>query len=187
MSKFIPKSRIKSPKLSKNPRLWSDLNRDDIWWVGPKKYSEQVKLDEDQNELLATKKRIESIPIETLTFADLYEFPFRESHGWVYDKNSNFMFQINIPGDSSKSRILSVLNSESNPGKRFKFVYSKGSVNLDREDGTFLEDVITIRGWGNLTGTGSYNFSGEIASKIQDTLGEFIAKKLTWFDWKPIK
>jgi hypothetical protein len=40
------------------------------------------------------------------------------------------------------------------------------------------KEFILIRGWGNLTGTGSYNLDGEYAGKIQDTLAEYIVEKL---------
>jgi hypothetical protein len=39
-------------------------------------------------------------------------------------------------------------------------------------------ECILIRGWGNLTGVGSYNLDGEYAAKIQDTLAEYIVEKL---------
>ena len=35
-----------------------------------------------------------------------------------------------------------------------------------------------IRGWGNLTGVGAYNLNGDYATKIQDTLAEYIIEKL---------
>ena len=40
------------------------------------------------------------------------------------------------------------------------------------------KEFILIRGWGNLTGTGSYNLDGEYAGKIQDSLAEYIVEKL---------
>jgi hypothetical protein len=168
---------------------WEETRKGDLWWVGPEKHSteEDEELRQHQRKLIETKERLESIPLDSLSFTDLYEFPFTECHGYINDKNGNFIFQINISSDSITSKILSILNSESTPTKKNKFVYYNGSVSLEREDGTLQKDIITIRGWGNLTGTGSYNLSGKVASKIQDTLGEFIAKKLTWFDWKPIK
>jgi len=38
---------------------------------------------------------------------------------------------------------------------------------------------ILIRGWGNLTGIGGYNFDSEKASKIQDDFRDWIIYKLT--------
>jgi hypothetical protein len=41
------------------------------------------------------------------------------------------------------------------------------------------KEFITIRGWGNLTGIGGYNFDAEKASKIQDDFRDWIIYKLS--------
>ena len=41
------------------------------------------------------------------------------------------------------------------------------------------QKFICIRGWGNLTGTGGYNFSEEKAIKIQDDFKNWIVYKLS--------
>ena len=52
----------------------------------------------------------------------------------------------------------------------------ENKIDLDKDEE--LHEFILIRGWGNLTGAGSYNLDGEYAGKIQDTLAEYIVQKL---------
>lgn len=55
-----------------------------------------------------------------------------------------------------------------------------------RHDGGMIWDsgpgagrIVDIRGWGHLTGTGAHNLNGVVAAKIQDQIGDSIAKLLT--------
>jgi hypothetical protein len=184
-SKFIPKSRIKEPVYENLHKENSKPNTQYCWsnrLTGEQ--SEQEKLDskkvnEYRTDLARTRDRIHAIHIEELTFRDLYEFPFTSKYitSQVYDKNENFIFQFSIDNLDSRNRMLICLNDEYKPDKQHESKYSDGIVSI-LKDGIW-HDVIMIRGWGNLTGSGAYNLDYEYARKIQDTLGIWIAEKLS--------
>lgn len=158
MSKYIPKSRIKTPIPSSYE-----------WASFPPEKEEYV------NPYIAEKGRIEAIPLEELTFKDLYEFPFRQAKygSWVYDKNSNFIFQFEFRNEETRQKVIDILNGNLTEYKR-QDVRSEGGM-IYINDNPF----ILIRGWGNLTGVGAYNLNGDHAAKIQDTLEQYIIEKLT--------
>jgi hypothetical protein len=163
MSKFIPKSRITHQV---NNYTWSNMNVD---------YSRVAEDDEDKTDFKSEKQRIETIPLEQLSFKDLYQFPFHQAKygNWVYDKNSHFIFQFLAGKEEDRKEIVSILNGEKQ---------TKISQEVTHKDGEILVDgvaIILIRNWGGLTGTGAYNLDGEYASKIQDSLAEFIVEKLS--------
>lgn len=125
------------------------------------------------------KDKIESIPLEDIDFTILYTFPFKDPMvRWVYDNSDNFIFQFEFNNDETQKQTIQILNGDLIPSKPNKFIHKNGQIfYIDGDDEKLF---ITIRGWGNLTGTGSYNLDGNYAAKIQDTLTEFIIKKLTY-------
>ena len=165
-SKFIPNSRI-----THKPKTWE-------WSSKPISKSEREKEDrghkEYKDKMESEKVRIESIPLEQLSFRDLYQFPFHQAKygAWVYDKDSHFIFQFLAGKEEDRKEIINILNGE----KQTKIVQE-----VTHKGGEILVGgipFILIRGWGGLTGTGAYNLDGEYASKIQDSLAEFIVEKL---------
>jgi hypothetical protein len=175
MSKFIPKSRLNKQVLQRN-----NLLPNDYWESRPTKEDkkEQKKYQEEMSFKEREKQRIESIPLEQVSFRDLYQFPFHQAKygSWVYDANSNFIFQFQFNNKETQQKTIDVLNGDFVSDKDNKFIHKDGMIYLDK-DGE-LKEVILIRGWGNLTGGGSYNLDGEYAGKIQDTLAEYIVQKL---------
>lgn len=169
-SKFIKNSRIVNrPKVTVN-------DSEDIWYsMGTSVYDrEEKKRRNDYNKKMESEKlRIESIPLEQLSFKDIYTEPFIDlmRMNRVYSGN-NFIFQFLAGSEDTKNNCLKILNGELTEYNRHNVIYSNGEVVVDGN--TF----ILIRGWGNLTGTGGYNLDEEYARKIQDTLGEFIVEKL---------
>lgn len=159
MSKYITRSRLNKLK---NINIWE-------WESKPDKKSIVV---DDTNK--KEKERIEAIPLENLSFKDLYKFPFRQDkYGtWVYDDNSNFIFQFQFEDENTRKQVIDILNGDFIPKKKKNFVFKDGIISIDDKQ------FIMIRGWGNLTGIGGYNLDGEYAAKIQDTLGEYIIEKL---------
>ena len=118
---------------------------------------------------------MESTPLPT--WDAIYELPLRKNeYGYqVYNQKDNFVFEFNYsakPSTTSTKLLLEVLNGE-------KTLIE--SNNFTNKDGEILYKgipMITIRGWGNLTGVGSYNLQDEIAGNIQDTFAEWITNKL---------
>ena len=80
------------------------------------------------------------------------------------------------PDKETQEKVIQFLNGEYESKLPNKFVHKDGMIYLDKDEE--LHEFILIRGWGSLTGTGSYNLDGEYAGKIQDTLAEYIVQKL---------
>lgn len=157
MSKYIPKSRIVNVPLATS---WSNDVKPQKEYVNPH---------------IKEKERIEAIPLEELTFRNLYEFPFHQAKydSWVYDKNSNFIFQFEFRNEETRQKVIDILNGDLLEYKR-QDVKSEGGM-------IYINDkpFILIRGWGNLTSVGAYNLNGDHAAKIQDTLEQYIIEKLS--------
>lgn len=163
MSKYIPN---RSPQRL-NKQTWSNFSA-----VAEKEeeFAENHKAEE--------KARIESIELDTLSFTDLYQLPFHQPKygSWVYDAIGNFVLQFEAENKEFRTRILEILNKETTLYNR-RPVKAEGGYIQVQVDGEW-KNFILIRGWGNLTGCGSYNLRGEYAEKIQDTLSDYIVEKL---------
>lgn len=170
-SKFIPKSRVSNRS---NPI--TVINNDTMWYSfatpDNSKEKEETRLWEEKQ--TAEKKRVESIPLEQLTFRDLYKFPFHQAKygSWVYDADSNFIFQFEFNNEDTRKKVIDILNGDLLEYKRQEVEHKDGMIYVDGNE------FILIRGWGNLTGVGAYNLDGDWAAKIQDTLAEYIVEKL---------
>lgn len=173
MSKFITKSRLN--KINQN---WSDFMGKDYWQSKPlsKEEIEQEKRHKEQlNFLESEKQRIESIPLEELSFRDLYKEHFRE---WEYLSNrvysgEEFAFQFEFFGaEKVRKKVLKILNEEIADYEKQEVENKNGEIFVEGKH------FITIRNWGKLHGTGGYNLDPEYAGKIQDTLAEYIVEKL---------
>jgi hypothetical protein len=97
---------------------------------------------------------------------------------WVYDAKHNFVFQFNKKNNNRNEmqEIIFSLNS----------INHEPIENLDLSIGIKPTEIlnnklpfIQIRGWGNLTGIGGYNFSSDKASNIQDDFRDWIIYKLS--------
>lgn len=119
------------------------------------------------------------------TWRDVYKLPLKLSEygSHVYDKWSNFVFQFEPKFDAKgnyaegykelEDKVLRCINGEQIERKT-------KNIAIHKEGRIFIGGVhlITIRGWGNLTGTGAKNLSAEEAANIQDTFAEFIVERL---------
>lgn len=113
-----------------------------------------------------------------------YKQPFNIYYSRVSDKQHNFCFQFE-PKFTPKGNyadgwlemqeeiMLSLNCSKHRPLPQLNLSFTEGNIY------NFGEHIITIRGWGNLTGIGANNFSAEKAAKIQDDFGYWIIYKLT--------
>lgn len=170
-SKFIPKSRI----TNKSVPIFNDA-KEDMWYSfatpNNSKEKEETRLWKEKQ--TAEKKRIESIPLEQLSFKDLYKFPFHQAkYGtWVYDANSNFIFEFEFKGKDTQEKVVNILNNDLLEYKRQDVEHKDGMIYVDGIE------FILIRGFGGLTGVGAHNLNAEYACKIQDSLAEYIIDKL---------
>lgn len=176
-SRFIKSSRInRAPK-----HVTKKVKSDEMWYsfASPDNSKEQKehKLYKEKQE--KEKARVELITLEALSFRDLYEFPFHQAKygSWVYDAKGNFIFQFENGDANVREKIIGILNGEVTEYNRREVRGSEGSIEVNIE-GKWKE-LILIRGWGNLTGTGAHNLDGDYAARIQDTLQEYIVEKLS--------
>lgn len=164
-SKFIKNSRIVN-----QPRTyeWSSM-------ASTKEDREEKKRREEYDKKMKSEKaRIEAIPLEELSFRDIYIEPFEDMMGMgrIYS-GDNFTFQFLAGGEETKQKCLQILNGEVKEYKRQNITHKNGEISVDGHP------FILVRGFGNLCGGGAYNLSVEYASKIQDSLEEYIVEKLT--------
>lgn len=116
-----------------------------------------------------------------------YTKPFRKSKysGWVRDNKGNFVFQFESEfddkGDYAKGclemqdRILSSINSDEHKPIPELNLMLKSAIEIFNGE----KHLITIRGWGNLTGISAHNFPAEKAAKIQDDFAQWLLYKLS--------
>lgn len=118
------------------------------------------------------------------TWEDVYKLPLRKDihSDWVYDANDNFVFQFEYEETNAASyrKILGeqILTLDVINGK----IHEKVDATFRYDNGTILMfgiPFITMRGWGNLTGSGAMRLSSDEAANIQDTFAEFIIKQLS--------
>ncbi len=172
-SKFIKNSRINnSPKSFDTP-----TPKENVWYsmASPKEDIEEKKqMEEYRQKMKSEKVRIEAIPLEQLSFKDIYTEPFEDMMGMgrIYS-GDDFAFQFLAGGEETKQKCLQILNGEIKEYKRQNITHKNGEISVDGHP------FILIRNWGGLTGTGGYNLDERWASKIQDSLEEYIVEKLT--------
>lgn len=196
-SKFIPHRGLNQQKVGKVKRT---QNKPDTWvefWsnepkeIPAEQRAEMKRIEKAEREAAereaaikkAKREKILSIPLEKLTWKDMYEFPFRcMSHlDWVHDNEGNFMFQFERGvAKESIDKLIKYLNKE--PAASLiipeKVYHKNGEIYVQPKDSDKEFHVITIRGWGNLTGIGSFNFPGEVGAKIQDTFADWLVEQI---------
>ena len=166
MSKYIPNTK----QAQKSQWMWSSKP-----YSKAEREKEERENKEYRDKLEAVKNRIESIPLEQLSFRDLYTEPFIKDKimGWVYS-GDNFIFQFLGDNEDTNNKCLQILNDEITEYNRQDVKHLNGEITVNSVP------FILIRGWGNLTSSGGYNLDGDYACKIQDTLAEYIVEKLNF-------
>lgn len=117
---------------------------------------------------------------------NFYTRPFKEDKysGWVRDAKGNFVFQFEGDFDEkgnyvegykelTKEIIFALNDIDLKPVNGLKLELKNG-IEIYKDNKLF----ILIRGWGNLTGIGAHNFSGEKASIIQDDFVKYLLHKI---------
>lgn len=164
-SKFIKNSRIVN-----QPRTyeWSSMS------TTAYDKEEKKRREEYDRKMKSEKARIEAIPLEELSFRDIYTVPFEDMMGMgrIYS-GDDFAFQFLAGGEETKQKCLQILNGEVKEYKRQNITHKNGEISVDGHP------FILIRGFGSLSGVGAYNLSVEYACKIQDSLEECIVEKLS--------
>ena len=96
MSKFIPNAKKHSPLNEWQSKPYSQEQID----------KDKAESDKIRQKYLDKKLSIEYRELNTVSFKDLYQFPFRqcEVSSWVYDANNNFIFQFVFGGKKIQTR-----------------------------------------------------------------------------------
>lgn len=120
-------------------------------------------------------------------FKEAYKGPF-EDFGYykVFTSEGSMAFDFIQPqnkdldsislSEESREIILAILNGNSTIPFPYEFKYEKEYVWIKIEENWFK--IILLRGWGHLTGVGGLHLPPDVAAKIQDEFGEWIAKTL---------
>jgi len=113
--------------------------------------------------------------MKKLNFKDIYKPPFKNIWNIVHCSNDVFAFQISSTVSNKKGTdITEILNCGYSENQKLIFE------NIDslRYEESYLylgdKEIISIRGYGYLTGTGGLNLSVEVADKIQDDFGMWV-------------
>lgn len=114
-----------------------------------------------------------------MNWDDIYKLPLQdtipeEPIGRVCDQGGNFVFQFCHFG-ANNNIALDAINGKSKLTSKHQF-YSDDEGYICRKEDDLR--MILIRGWGNLTGIGGHNLSGEDAANIQDTMAKYIVEQL---------
>jgi len=113
-----------------------------------------------------------------LTFKDVYMPPFYVGACEIYGYGKNGEKAFTAFGDTAQAHmahIISLLNGE----KVEK--YNKNDI-IVKKDNLFVKgNLITVRGWGKLTGTseGCYHLNHTDAAKLQDEFIQWIVDTIT--------
>ena len=96
----------------------------------------------------------------------------------VYDAKNNFVFEFEkgVSKELQKEIIFSLNSLDNEPIESINLTFFEDRIlNTNNEN----KSIICIRGWGNLTGIGGYNFDEKKALKIQDDFRDWIIYKLS--------
>ncbi len=110
-------------------------------------------------------------------WTDVYKFPLKlDKCGmqYVFDSNNQIVLNFVSEDDTLNKELFANIVGDSNDEPDEPFIYRPHD-QMILNNGVIL---ISIRGYGYLTGTGGLNLSGEEADKIQDEFGQYIVDKL---------
>ena len=117
-----------------------------------------------------------------MDFKEAFKFPLKISHGIVFTSENNRAFdfshswekgEIMLVCKETKQDIVDVVNGQNKKiniddlSHKDSYIYSGTS------------RLLSIRGWGHLTGTGGLKLSDDVADKLQDDFANYIVKSLT--------
>jgi len=113
-----------------------------------------------------------------LTFKDVYMPPFYVGEFKIYGFSKNGTKTFTAFGDVAQSHMLNIvgiLNGESSEK------YNKKDVTVEKDKIYVKGNLIMVRGWGKLTGTGEgcYHLNHTDAAKLQDKFIQWVVDTIT--------
>lgn len=118
------------------------------------------------------------------TFEDVYKLPLKmmdkNYYTRIYDAKDNFVFQFLFYNNYEQAKIIieAINGKKLLTNKDISFYNKLGKIYFKGPHNEQDVEIILIRGWGNLTGSGGMNLSHEEAANIQDTFAEYIVTQL---------
>ena len=111
---------------------------------------------------------------------EFYKLPFSDKYkcGYIYDANSNFIFQFETYDTNIYNEILNHLNSDKLSTECNFRLHPDDPICIQMKNDKGWTDIITIRGWGSLTGKGGYDLHPDKAIELQDSLVKWLLYKL---------
>jgi hypothetical protein len=128
-----------------------------------------MKNDINENKALSQTSVSKSTLFYTRPFK-MYEYGHQ-----VFDVKNNFVFEFEkgVSKELQQEVIFSLNALDNEPIKNLNLTFFEDRI-INEE-----KSIICIRGWGNLTGVGGYNFGEEKALKIQNDFRDWIISKLS--------
>ena len=117
-----------------------------------------------------------------MTFKDVYKFPLKVDEycdiiTWTAENQRAFDWLVDVTLEQ-KQQIVDVING-TNSDRRFKNQFYREGIHIYSKASELKNvPIITIRGWGYLTGIGGLHLALEEAIKIQDAFGDYIVEQL---------
>jgi hypothetical protein len=115
-----------------------------------------------------------------MTWKDVFTPPFKTDgycNNRIYDSKGRFSLN-SFVGKALTKTILQKLNGElSKMVHNGTFVYKNGYIVFEHNNEGKI-NVLLIRAWGRLTGTGGLNLRPDVAAKLQDDFAQWIVETL---------
>ena len=116
-----------------------------------------------------------------MTFKEVYKFPLKVDDycpiiTWTADNQRAFDWCVDVSPEKQQELIDMINGTKQH---QFKYKFCREDSYIFSENPIFKEEpVLSIRGWGYLTGVGGLHLASEEAIKIQDAFGDYIVEQL---------
>ena len=116
-----------------------------------------------------------------MTFKEVYKFPLKVDDycpiiTWTADKQRAFDWCVDV-SSKNQQELIDVINGIKQLQFKYKF-YREDSYIFSENPIFNNKPILSIRGWGYLTGVGGLHLSSEEATKFQDDFGDYIVEQL---------
>lgn len=121
-----------------------------------------------------------------MDFKEVYKFPLEYKYGEVFTANFKIALDFSMNVLVKKHKVINILNGVTEKLNVLgTYHYEHGSVYITHEG--IKSSLMTIRGWGYMTGQGGLGLDIDTALKIQEEFGNYIVELLNKANYEPIK
>lgn len=118
-----------------------------------------------------------------MKFTDAWKLPFKADPSgytiYIFDSNNKTCFNFYSEDTELYNRIIALLNSDTINTRPFDVVKHDNMSIFVADENNELMKILTVRGWGYLTGMAALNLDYETAVKLQTELIEYASNKLS--------